>query len=596
MSSRSGENRTSALWGSMKPGKRANTLWGRGGRGGVTAIVAALMLAIPLAAAAGGDSTPGGAGQTFVSPGLLERAKDHPGQKLHLIIQSDAGASDATAKVKGIGGALRRQLGVIGGVAVDVPAAKLPLLAQNRGLTITADAPVKLSGGPSIGGYSSNQMWPYESGNAKLWDTPAAGLPTIAIVDSGIEAARSDFDGGARVLPQVNLASLTPNRAGDGRGHGTFVAGIAAGSAAGYAGAAPKARILPIDVMDDTGKALTSDVIAACDYILANKAPLNIRVANFSLHSGAKNHFYNDPLDRAVEKLWFGGVVVVAAAGNYGTASGPSGVLYAPGNDPFVITVGAADLGGTVGLGNDQAAPFSAYGYTEDGFAKPEIGAAGRFMVGPIPATSTLAAEKAANLRGPGYIELSGTSFASPIVAGSAALILAKHPTWTPDQVKGALMLTAKPAPNAVRGSIGVGEINAARAAELGSAPNPNAALKKFLVASSTGALVFDSASWNEVARSNASWNTVAWSDGSWGAASWSAASWADVSWSEVSWSDVSWGDASWADASWADMSVEDAAEGDATGAPPLMDAAALAELEADPDLALPVAELTTIP
>jgi serine protease AprX len=583
-----------ALWGSTNTGKRANALWGRGGRGGVTAIVAALMLVIPLAATAGGDNGGSGRGAASVAPGLLEKAKDHPNQRLHLIVQSTGGALDATAKVKGIGGQVRRQLGLIGAVAVDIPAAKLGLLAQNRGLTITADAPVKLSGGPAVGGYSSNQMWPYESGNAKLWGLPAASLPTIAIVDSGIQRDRVDFGGGARVLPQVNVASLTPNSPGDGRGHGTFVAGVAAGSAPGYAGAAPNARILPIDVMDDTGKALTSDVIAACNYILANKNALNIRVANFSLHSGARNRFYDDPLDRAVEKLWFGGVVVVAAAGNYGTAGQASGVLYAPGNDPFVITVGAVDLGNTVGLGNDSAAPFSAYGYTEDGFAKPEIGAAGRFMIGPLPATATLAVEKAANVRAAGYIELSGTSFAAPVVAGSAAQLLAKHPTWTPDQVKGALMLTAKPAPNAAKGSVGVGEVNVAKAADLGSAPNPNAALNKFLTGLATGAVAFDSASWSEVARSNASWNNASWADASWGAASWSTASWADVSWSEASWADASWGTASWADASWADMSVEDAAEGDASGNPALMDANALAELQADTDLALGGTSLAT--
>src|SRR5439155_13853780 len=125
-----------------------------------------------------------------------------------------------------------------------------------------------------------------------------------------------------RVLGNVNMTSLPNNSAGDGRGHGTLVAGIAAGSAAGVAGAAPNAKILSIDVMDDTGMAYTSDVIAACDYILANKTRDNLRVANFSLHSSTRNHFYNDPLDRAVEKLWFNGVFVVAAAGNYGTAGG----------------------------------------------------------------------------------------------------------------------------------------------------------------------------------------------------------------------------------------------------------------------------------
>src|SRR5207253_11490949 len=116
------------------------------------------------------------------------------------------------------------------------------------------------------------------------------------------------------------------------------------------------ARILMIDVMDDSGTALTSDVIAACSYILQNKTALNIKVANFSLHSGAKNHFYNDPLDRAVEKLWFNGVFVVAAAGNYGNAAGPSGVMFAPGNDPFVMTVGAVDIGNSIKPNDDQAA------------------------------------------------------------------------------------------------------------------------------------------------------------------------------------------------------------------------------------------------
>jgi serine protease AprX len=593
---RGDESHATALWESGKVGKRGNVLWGRRGRGGVVAIVDAVTLVIPLAARARSEDSGRGKGSgTYVSPALLERAQDRPGQKLHLIVQSTAGALDATAKVAGLAGELRRQLGVIGAVAVDVPAGKLHALAQNPGLTITADAPVKLSGGPSSGGYSSNQMWPYESGNAKLWDL-SAPAPTIAIVDSGIQSARTDFDGGARVLPQVQLSGLTPNSAGDGRGHGTFVAGIAVGSASGYAGAAPTARILPIDVMDDTGKALTSDVIAACGYILDNKAALNIRVANFSLHSSAKNHFYNDPLDRAVEKLWFGGVVVVAAAGNYGTAGAPSGVLYAPGNDPFVITVGAVDLGNTIGVGNDNAAPFSAYGYTEDGFAKPELGAAGRFMVGPVPPTSTLAVEKAANLRAPGYIELSGTSFAAPVVAGSAAQLLAKHPDWTPDQVKGALMVTAKPAPRAASGSVGVGEVNASRAASISYAPNPNAALNKFLVTSAGGALVFDAASWNEVARSNASWNSASWTDASWGSASWGAASWAGVSWSEAASAQASWADASWGDASWADMSVEDAAEGDASGEPPAMDATAVAELQADPDLALAPGGLAPAP
>src|SRR5207237_9803776 len=103
-------------------------------------------------------------------------------------------------------------------------------------------------------------------------------------------------------------------------------------------------------VMNAEGMAKTSDVIAACQWILDNKGKYNIRVANFSMHSAYGTNFYRDPLDRAVEKLWFAGVTVVAAAGNYGSADGPSGVLYAPGNDPFVITVGALDIGGSANI------------------------------------------------------------------------------------------------------------------------------------------------------------------------------------------------------------------------------------------------------
>ena len=110
------------------------------------------------------------------------------------------------------------------------------------------------------------------------------------------------------------MTSLPGNSAGDGRGHGTFVAGLAAGAAARHAGAAPTAGIVSIDVMDDQGMARTSDVIAAADWILANKHAYDIRVANFSLHSATRASFRWDPLDKAVEKLWFGGVVVVTSA------------------------------------------------------------------------------------------------------------------------------------------------------------------------------------------------------------------------------------------------------------------------------------------
>src|SRR5205085_6675532 len=134
---------------------------------------------------------------------------------------------------------------------------------------------------------------------------------------------------------------------------GTFVGSIAAGGAPGYAGAAPKAELLSIDVMNDQGQATVSDIVKAADWILANKTKYNIKVANFSLHSVNRASVMFDPLDQAVEKLWLSGVVVVAASGNYGIAGRASGVNFAPGNDPFVITVGASDIGTSVKAGDD---------------------------------------------------------------------------------------------------------------------------------------------------------------------------------------------------------------------------------------------------
>jgi serine protease AprX len=331
-------------------------------------------------------------------------------------------------------------------------------------------------------------------------------------------------------------------------------------------------------------------VIAACKWILANKDKYNIRIANFSLHSSAPSNFTRDPLDQAVEKLWFSGVVVVAAAGNYGSAAGPSGVMYAPGNDPFAITVGAIDINGTKNTKDDFPAPWSAYGRTYDGFAKPDLMAPGRYMVGPVPVGSTLPLERPTSVVEPGYMQLSGTSFAAPVVAGAAAQILAQHPGFTPDQVKGALMLGAKPVDGAAPLSVGVGELAAARAPSISNPPNPNRALDRFVTTDPlTRAKAFDAASWLLTAKTDVSWDQVSYDAASWEGVSWDLASWAAVSYDAVSYSDVSYDAVSYSDVSHLDVSYEDAAEGDTGGGDGYkLDATQLDEIAADPTLAPP--------
>jgi serine protease AprX len=259
-------------------------------------------------------------------------------------------------------------------------------------------------------------------------------------------------------------------------------------------------------------------------------------------------------------------------------------VRYAPGNDPFVITVGAADIGGSFLWSDDTAAPWSAYGYTYDGFRKPELAAAGRYMVGPVPSASTLAVQRPDHVVAPGYMQLSGTSFAAPVVSGTAAELLARHPNWTPDQVKGALMATARKMPAAAPGSVGVGQVTPALAGTMSSPPNPNRALEQFVTSADGSGQTWDAASWENTAKTNASWDTASWLD-----ASWLDASWLDASWNDASWLDASWLDASWLDASWNDASWEDAAESDATSPDVLvLDPNDVSQLESDPNAAVP--------
>jgi serine protease AprX len=562
--------RGSALWGSGKrgTGSRGNALWGSGKRRTALLATLALTLVLPMGASAL-PTNPHRAQEAFVAPGLLTNAQANADKTFAVIVQGKGKhqAAKAVGELLGLAKKDVKNLRSIDGVALELSGAQILALAADKRVTaITGDARVRLSAADN-----ATEKWPHVTGVFRYWANganPAAPAATIAFVDSGIEASRPEF--GGRVVAEVNLTSLPNNSPGDGRGHGTFVAGIGAGSLTGKAGAAPAAKIVSIDVMDDTGMARTSDVIAAADWILANKSTYGIRVANFSLHSSVANSFMYDPLNRAVERLWFNDVVVVAAAGNYGIATGPSGVPYAPGNDPFIITVGASDTGSSVSTRDDYAAPWSAYGYTLDGFAKPEIAAPGRYMVGPVPTTSTLYTERPDRIVSPGYIELSGTSFSAPIVSGIAALILGRHPEYKPDQVKGALMVGAKPMPSAAPLSEGVGEVNAQRSVEFLNPPNPNAALNAFILTDPiTGDRVFDAASWASKAKSDASWASASWAAASWASASWSSASWASEYWSAASWASASWADTAGAAASWAALGLESASWADNAEADP---------------------------
>jgi serine protease AprX len=477
---------------------------------------------------------------------LLAAAAANPDQQFDVIVQGDKGSSSSSVSDnvnKAAKGSVRQRFMTIAGVEATVSGKDLLKLARfPHVLSITPNSKTQSAG------YEDATMWQDTTDMSILQNSfdpttgaitgPAPQAPAIAIVDSGVQP-RADF--GTRLVASVNMCSLcspTASASADGEGHGTMVAGVAAASSSSpYPGGAPNAPIVSIRTADANGESLESDVVAAADWIDAHAKQYNIRVANFSLATASDTSIRVDPLDKAVERLWLDGIVVVAAAGNHGSASGPVSMSYAPGNDPFVITVGATDQHMTSDPSDDDVPYWSAYGTTMDGFSKPDVSAPGRYMIAPVPMSSTIATTVPDRVVAPGYMWMSGTSFAAPVVSAEAAQILARHPGLTPDQVKGAIMVSANYLPNVNNFSDGVGEVDGGVAASMSSAPNPNEGLYQFVSSDPlSGKKTFYAASWATYLSSGASWAQASWGEASWGEASWNAASWGEASWNAASW------------------------------------------------------------
>ncbi|MEM7127733.1 MAG: S8 family peptidase [Chloroflexota bacterium] len=339
----------------------------------------------------------------------------------------------------------------------------------------------------------------------------------VAIVDTGI-AIHDDLMnelGLSRVISQVQYSSVSGN-IDDFYGHGSHVAGVIGGNGAmsggGHIGIAPKANLIDVKVIDDQGVGSIADVIAGLQWVLEHKDKFNIRIANLSLSSKVAESYLTNPLNAAVETLWFNGIVVVVSAGNTGTGS-----IYPPANDPFVITVGATDDRGTPDVTDDQLAPYSAHGVTESGFQKPEIVAPGTNLISLLASDdSNLAfanpSHKISGVDGNHYFRMTGTSMAAAVVTGAIALLLEDEPHLTPDQVKHRLLSTATPLVGAPPGSVGTGslDIYAAVHGSTTASANIGIATSQLLVTDS------QSDNWNSINWDSVNWDSVNWDSVIW--------------------------------------------------------------------------------
>jgi len=425
-----------------------------------------------------------------------------------------------------LGGTVTKQLPIVTGFAATVPVAAVADLAAHPGVrVVSADhLVVPLDGGTaaSVGPSVHREVIGSDAANAQ--GLTGAGT-TVAIIDTGIAdvpalagRVRPVVDAAGVAQPCVNL-STEPGCA-DSFGHGTFVAGM-------VNSVAPDADLLAIKLSGRDGTSNVSTVLTALQWVITNRTTYGIKVLNLSMRSDSSLSYRLDPLNLAVEQVWANGITMVVAAGNQGSGER---TIAKPGDDPWVITVGATDDHGTVSIADDTVAEFSSRGPTlADGIAKPDVAAPGRSL------HSLRSPGSEADLRYPYFVDGthrlgSGTSFSAPEVAGAAALLHQADPSATNNRIKFALMHTARPVGGAYDTGSGLIDVSAALAAPAGLANQSN-----------FHPLLFPSGAPSLTDLVGTQYSGTSWQGTSWQGTSWQGTSWQGTSWQGTSWQGTSW-------------------------------------------------------
>jgi len=407
-----------------------------------------------------------------ISSDLADKIKHNANSLIPVIVRTQQGLQEKhETLVQQAGGKLKHDLSLIKGFSADLPSEVINQLAKDNDVSsISYDTEVQSCLDTAVPAINAPAAW--------TADFAGKGI-TVAVVDTGIYPHLDLTQPINRIIAFKDFINKRTSPYDD-YGHGTHVAGIIAGngtkSNGQYKGVAPEANLVGVKVLDSTGGGRVSDVIAGIQWVVQNKAAYNIQVINLSLGAPAAESYTTDPLSQAVEAAWNAGLVVTVAAGNSGPAPG---TINTPGINPHIITVGAVDERGTVDTTDDVIAGFSSRGPTIDGLSKPDLVAPGVSITSLAADTSYLPKKNSGPKAKPDkpskaksqaqpiqttisnyYDSMSGTSTATPMVAGTAALLLEQNPDWTPDEVKGQMMSNAVElgfAPD----EQGAGEVNA---------------------------------------------------------------------------------------------------------------------------------------
>jgi serine protease AprX len=454
-----------------------------------------------------------------------------PDEPVVVLAGSEAAAAAAVASV---GGTVDHGLALVGGVAARIPAGSLD---HDNDVVVVPDAAMHVTSS----GFGGSAAAVAALNPGTHWDTTAGEGVGVALVDTGVA------DVPALAGHVVHGADFSDEGDGvDRYGHGTFMAGL-------VSSVAPGATIVSVKVAGRDGSTTLSQVLDGIGWVVEHADEHELRVLNLSFGVDMPMSWRADPLSAAVEAAWASGITVVASSGNDGR-----GTVTAPGRDPWVLTVGATDGHGTASTSDDTVPSFSGSGRVPPRLAKPEVVAPGVDVVSLRAPGSYLDETYPAARIGDDGFRGSGTSMATALTSGAAAVVTWAHPDATPDDVKGALVDSAARLANGSAHAVDLGAALDIDAADwdqtlpgVGEGPADDNVRMPW-AATRWSATRWSYTRWSATRWSATRWSATRWSATRWSATRWSATRWSGTRWSGTRWSGTRWSGTRWSSAEWA--------------------------------------------